>query len=95
MESSSTPRTSGPALGRDDNRAEQTVAMTSDRGVKPGYLTSEFISSMIVAISVLVAGAATDNLQADEVWPIVAALSIGYMISRGLAKIGATGGRNV
>lgn len=87
------PGATSPQPGVSGERAEHAVAVTSDRGVKPGFLTSEFLSSMVVAIAVLIAAASADNLQADEAWPIVAALSIGYMISRGLAKLGATGSR--
>lgn len=77
---------------RSENMVEKgakAAGIVSDRGVKPGILTSEFISSMIAAIGVLVAAAVADNFHADEAWPLIALLSIGYMISRGLAKLGA------
>jgi hypothetical protein len=61
------------------------------RETKPGFLTSEFLSSIIVAICVLVAALIVDGgdaFSAKEAWTLVTALSIGYMISRGLAKSG-------
>jgi hypothetical protein len=59
---------------------------------KPGVQTSEFILSIIVAINVLVAAAVADEFSAEEAWRLITYLSIGYVISRGLAKLGV--GRN-
>ena len=59
---------------------------------KPGFRTSEFLSSVIAAIGVLIAAAVADDFSAEEAWRLVSFLSIGYMISRGLAKLGV--GRN-
>jgi hypothetical protein len=59
---------------------------------KPFYKTSEFMSSMASSGGVLIAAAIADNFHADEAWPIVGAISIGYMISRGLAKAGTRRG---
>lgn len=61
------------------------------RETKPGFLTSEFLSSVIVAVCVLIAALIVDGgdaFSAKEAWTLVTALSIGYMISRGLAKSG-------
>ena len=61
------------------------------RETKPGFFTSEFLSSIIVAICVLVSALIVDGgdaFSAKEAWTLVTALSIGYMISRGLAKSG-------
>lgn len=81
----------------------QTGAPTADRAArfrrdfemsgpsKPGFLTSEFILAIAASLCILAAAAASDNFQADEAWPLIAYLSIGYMISRGLAKVGGFG----
>ena len=61
------------------------------RESKPGLITSEFLSSVVVAIGVLIAAAivdGTNGFSAKEAWTLVTALSIGYMLSRGLAKSG-------
>lgn len=70
-----------------DRRA--AMRMASDRGVKPGFLTSEFLTGIVVAISILIAAAIADDFGADDAWRLVAFLAIGYMLSRGLAKLGA------
>jgi hypothetical protein len=56
---------------------------------KPSFRTSELYAYIATAIAVLIAGASTDNLQADKVWLYVSVLTVGYMISRGLAKAGS------
>lgn len=56
---------------------------------KPFFFTSEFYVWLITAISVLIAGAVSHGFRANQVWAMVGALSIGYMLSRGIAKSGA------
>ena len=62
---------------------------------KPFYKTTEFIFYVVVSIAVLVAAAVVDNGEdgqgfgADKAWMYVTWLTIGYMVSRGLAKAGA------
>jgi len=40
-------------------------------------------------IGVLYAASEANNFDADQAWTLVAALTIGYMLSRGLAKAGS------
>ncbi|MCA1847139.1 MAG: hypothetical protein LC792_28895 [Actinobacteria bacterium] len=62
---------------------------------KQAFKTTEFWTFVAVAIGVLIAGAAIDNgtegdvLDGGKAWLYVTLLTIGYMISRGLAKSGS------
>jgi hypothetical protein len=62
---------------------------------KPSFKTTELIAYVVVAIAVLIAAAVTDNgndgqgFSADHAWFYVTLLTIGYLISRGLAKSGS------
>jgi hypothetical protein len=58
--------------------------------------TSEFYAYVAVTVGVLLAGLLTkagdghdDRLNAHDTWLIVGILTVGYMISRGLAKAGS------
>ena len=58
---------------------------------KSSYKTTELIAYVVVAVAVLVAAAVTDvsDFGPQEAWFYVTMLTIGYMISRGLAKSGS------
>jgi hypothetical protein len=64
---------------------------------KPAYLTTELLFYLLTVIGVLIASAVvdktdTDNLGgfgAQQAWWYITLLTIGYMISRGLAKSGS------
>jgi hypothetical protein len=61
---------------------------------KQAFKTTEFWSYVAVLVGVLIAGAAikgagTDEFRADQVWLFVSILTVGYMVSRGLAKSGS------
>jgi hypothetical protein len=56
---------------------------------KPFFLTSEFLAFVFATIGVGVAMATSDLLDAHRGWTLMAAIAIGYMVSRGLAKSGA------
>jgi hypothetical protein len=51
--------------------------------------TSEFFVWALTVTAVLIAVYVIDGFGPDRGWTLVTALSIGYMISRGLAKSGA------
>jgi hypothetical protein len=58
--------------------------------------TSELYAYVAVTVGVLIAGLVTkagdghdDRLNAHDTWLIVAVLTVGYLISRGLAKSGS------
>ena len=69
--------------------APRTVFTTTE--TKPSFKTSEFVAYVVVVIGVLVASAVVDksDFGAQEAWFYVTLLTIGYMISRGLAKSGS------
>ena len=61
---------------------------------KHAVKTTEFYAFVAVLVGVLIAGAAikgagTDEFRADEVWLYATILTVGYMVSRGLAKAGS------
>ena len=63
---------------------------------KAAFKTSEFIIYVVAVIGVLLASflvsttdAHEDYFRADRAWFYVVLLSIGYMVSRGLAKAGS------
>ena len=63
---------------------------------KQAFKTTEFYVFLAAVIGVLIAGNAieiaeggTDYFTADKVWLYVTILTVGYMISRGLAKSGS------
>jgi hypothetical protein len=56
---------------------------------KPSFLTTEFYAMIGVIAAILIAAAQADNFDAPRAWTLVAAVAIGYMVSRGLAKVGS------
>jgi hypothetical protein len=56
---------------------------------KPFFLTSEFLAFVFAVLGVGIAMATSDLLDAHRGWTLIAAIAIGYMVSRGLAKSGA------
>src|SRR4051812_22834694 len=58
---------------------------------KASFKTTELIAYIVVALGVLIASAVVDksDFGAQEAWFYVSLLTIGYMISRGLAKSGS------
>jgi hypothetical protein len=76
----------------------QPTRVPARRGseTKPFYKTTEFMVFIVATVGVLLASylvQATDGrgdyFQADRAWFYVVLLSIGYMVSRGLAKSGS------
>jgi hypothetical protein len=62
---------------------------------KPAYKTTEFIVYVVAVIAVLIASAVVDKpdngqgFSAQTAWMFITWLTIGYMVSRGLAKAGS------
>ena len=58
---------------------------------KSSYKTTELIAFVVAVIGVLVASAVSDasDFGPQEAWFYVTLLTIGYMVSRGLAKAGS------
>jgi hypothetical protein len=62
---------------------------------KQAFRTTEFWTYLVVVIAILIAGdsvgggRAHDYFAADKVWLYVTILTVGYLVSRGLAKAGS------
>jgi len=79
------------------------VHTTTDRGVnthtarrvstetKASFKTTELIAFVLAVLGVLIASATVDasDFGAQEAWFYITLLTIGYMVSRGLAKSGS------
>lgn len=80
-----------------NSNARNTDHHTHDRNrristeTKASVKTSELVAYVLAVIGVLVASAITDtsDFGTQEAWFYVSLLTIGYMISRGLAKSGS------
>src|SRR5690242_13431293 len=92
----STQDSAGRTPGRDRDAA--AVAPRSARRVstetKSAFKTTQLIAYVVTVIGVLIAAAVVDNADADglgakQAWLYVTILTVGYMISRGLAKSGS------
>jgi hypothetical protein len=81
------------------------VARTRSRGeeTKPAYKTTELIIYVLAVLGVLIASQVvgdranndgTDIFAADKAWWYITLLTIGYLISRGLAKSGSRSSDN-
>jgi hypothetical protein len=81
--------TSGRSLARRGPSRLETETKHSSK-------TTEFYAYVAATIGVLIAGLVTkagdghdDRLSAHDTWLLVAVLTVGYMISRGLSKSGS------
>jgi hypothetical protein len=55
---------------------------------KPFFLTSEFVGAALVIAGIAITAAASDAFGAWRAWILISAVTIGYMVSRGIAKSG-------
>jgi hypothetical protein len=84
-----TTRSTGPRL--ENGR----VSVRRSTETKASFKTTEFIAYLAVLVGIFIAGAVTtgghahDVFRASQVWLYAAVLTVGYMISRGLAKSGS------
>ena len=74
--------------GRTGVTSARTSRVTRDE-TKPSFLTTEFYAFVASVAAVLIAAAQADNFDAPRAWTLVAALAVGSMVSRGLAKSGS------
>lgn len=76
---------------------QNTVQTRRTVETKPSFKTTEFYIWLIISAGILIAAAVTDNgddgqgFGADHAWQYVAFVTVGYLISRGLAKSGTRG----
>ena len=81
-----------------DSRSGSRVGNTARRlttETKQFFKTSEFFAFVLMVIAILIAGnsiegeeGGADFFAADKVWLYITILTVGYMISRGIAKSG-------
>ena len=84
------------ATDRDPNGASaprNTVRRLSTE-TKAAFKTTEFFAFVAVLVGILIAGAMVDSSDAGgygarQVWLYATILTVGYMVSRGLAKSGS------
>ena len=83
-----TNHTADHATGRaTDRRTARRVSTET----KSSYKTTELIAYVVAVLGVLIASAVVDksDFGTQEAWFYVTLLTIGYMVSRGLAKSGS------
>jgi hypothetical protein len=87
--------TSSTTAARRDDSYDTTPARRLTTETKASFKTTELIVYVLSVVGVLIAAAVTDNaddgqgFDARQAWFFVTMLTIGYMISRGLAKSGS------
>jgi hypothetical protein len=74
------PRSRGTSVPARKWRSKET---------KVSFLTTEFWAMVAAIAAILIASAISDSLGDVRAWTLVAAVAIGYMLSRGLAKSGS------
>jgi hypothetical protein len=84
------------AAPRGNNDLHRVNRPARGEETKAFYKTSEFIVFIVATVAVLLASffvkaadGHDDYFAADKAWLYVAILSVGYMVSRGLAKSGS------
>jgi hypothetical protein len=88
-----------PRVGADDRDTRGAIAPGSrirrlSTETKAAFKTTEFFSYLAVLAGILIAGAVVDSSDAGgygarQVWLYATILTVGYMVSRGLAKSGS------
>jgi hypothetical protein len=68
------------------NASSETRRTTDE--TKHALKTTEFFAMVGIIAAILIASAVSDTFGDRRAWTLVAAVAIGYMISRGLAKSG-------
>src|SRR5512144_2145555 len=87
------PRTSMSDGDRSLRRAEPTRRLLTE--TKASFKTTEFFVYLAAVIGVLIAAGVVDESNAGgfgakQAWLYVTLLTVGYMVSRGLAKAGSS-----
>ena len=77
--------------GHTDDRPARRLATET----KASFKTTEFVAFVVVLVGILIAAAVVDQadaggLGAKQAWLYVTILTVGYMVSRGLAKSGSS-----
>jgi hypothetical protein len=88
--------TRGGVTDRDDhaNSTPRSSVRRLSTETKAAFKTTEFFAYVAVLVGILIAGAIVDSSDAGgygarQVWLYATILTVGYMVSRGLAKSGS------
>jgi len=92
----STPETTRSRPLDGDNVPARDLVRRVSTETKAAFKTTEFFAYLAVVVGLLIAGntiegqeGGGDYFAADKVWLYITLLTVGYMISRGLAKAGS------
>ncbi len=55
---------------------------------KPFFLTSEFVGAVLAIAGIAITAASSDAFGAWRAWILITAITVGYLVSRGIAKSG-------
>ena len=72
---------------RRSSAVSSKAGRTTDE-TKNAFKTTEFFAMVGIIGAILIASAVSDSIGDRRAWTLVAAVAIGYIISRGLAKSG-------
>jgi len=88
---SNTHATADRTHATNEHRTDERPARRVSTETKSSYKTTELIAYVFGVLGVLIASAMVDasDFGAQEAWFYVTLLTIGYMVSRGLAKSGS------
>jgi len=83
-----------PTRTNRDRGHDRHVSVTKSTETKAAFKTTELMAYIAAVVGVLIAGAVIDESNAGglggkQVWLYVTILTVGYMVSRGLAKSGS------
>jgi len=83
-----------PTRTNRDHDTERHVPVRKSTETKAAFKTTELMAYVLTVVGVLIAGAVIDESNAGglggkQVWLYVTILTVGYMVSRGLAKSGS------
>ena len=92
MAATQSPERLRGATTTDAHRETRTRRLTTE--TKAAFKTTEFVAFVTVLVGVLIAAAVVDQsdaggLGAKQAWLYATILTVGYMVSRGLAKAGS------
>jgi hypothetical protein len=68
---------------------DTTVSRRVSTETKAAVKTTELIAFVVVTAAMLIASQIVDGFDAQHAWMYASILTVGYMISRGLAKSGS------
>jgi hypothetical protein len=94
MSATSAPRSTSDGLGDSDRVARPQGRRRLSTETKASFKTTELFAFLAAVAGVLIAAGIVDEannggLGAKQAWLYVTVLTVGYMVSRGLAKSGS------